>query len=204
MSVVEVPKELDGEYLRSEIKKEYTGVAVNPEQVTNFHVGRRCAENAEYQEKWLGVVPEAALSSFAGTGCPFQIGELNPGETVVDLGSGAGMDSFIAAHQVGPNGRVIGVDMTEEMLTKANAQKEAAGVTQLEFRRGYLENLPVEDETVDVVISNGVVNLCPNKPGVFREIFRILKPGGRMQIADILVHKPVTDKMRNNIDLWTG
>ena len=204
MSVVEVPKELDEDFLRSEIKKEYTGVAANPGQVTNFHVGRRCAENAEYQEKWLAVVPEQALASFAGTGCPFQIGELNPGETVVDLGSGAGMDSFIAAHQVGPEGRVIGVDMTEEMLAKANAIKEAAGVTQLEFRQGYLENLPVEDGTADVVISNGVVNLCPNKPGVFGEIFRILKPGGRMQIADILVHKPVTDKMRNNIDLWTG
>jgi SAM-dependent methyltransferase len=204
MSIVEAPKLLDQEHLRSEISKEYSTVASQPEEITNFHVGLRAARTTEYTDEWLSHVPGEVLASFAGTGCPFRIGELLPGETVVDLGSGAGMDCFIATHQVGPSGRVIGVDMTEAMLSKANAHRKAAGLEHLEFRKGFLEALPVEDASVDVVISNGVVNLCPNKPQVFREMFRILKPGGRMQIADILVHKPVTDKMRANIDLWTG
>ncbi|MEE8556215.1 MAG: methyltransferase domain-containing protein [bacterium] len=204
MSVVEVPKELDQEHLRGEIQREYSTVATNPQTITNFHTGRRAAESTEYKTEWLACVPEAVLASFAGTGCPFRMGELNPGETVVDLGSGAGMDSFIAAHQVGPEGRVIGIDMTDEMLAKSTEHQRAQSLNHLEFRKGFLENLPIEDGQADVVISNGVVNLCPNKPGVFAEIFRILKPGGRMQIADIMVHKPVTDKMRNNIDLWTG
>jgi SAM-dependent methyltransferase len=201
MSVVAVPQELDQEHLREEIKREYSVVAKDPGVITNFHVGRKAAEQTEYKEEWLACVPEAVLASFAGTGCPFRMGELKPGETVVDLGSGAGMDSFIAAHQVGSEGRVFGIDMTDDMLAKAEEHKN---LPQIEFRKGFLEDLPIEDGHADVVISNGVVNLCPNKPGVFREIFRVLKPGGRLQIADILVHKPVTDKMRNNIDLWTG
>lgn len=204
MSVVEAPDLLDQEVLRREIKREYSQVAQQPETITNFHVGRETAKRTEYEESWVAHVPPEALASFAGTGCPFRMGEMKPGETVVDLGSGAGMDSFIAAAQVGPEGRVIGIDMTQAMLDKAEAQRDAAGVQNLEFRKGFLEDLPVEDGTADAVISNGVVNLCPDKKAAFSEIFRILKPGGRMQIADILVHKQVTDNMRNNIDLWTG
>ncbi len=204
MSAVESPELLDQERLQGEIRREYAVVAQQPEAVTNFDVGRKAAVKTEYDPRWLDRVPAGALASFAGTGCPFRMGELQPGETVVDLGSGAGMDSFIAAHQVGPSGRVIGIDMTDEMLARADEQQAAAGVGHLEFRKGYLEALPVEDGSVDVVISNGVLNLCPDKAKVFTEIYRVLKPGGRMQIGDILVHKPVTDKMRNNIDLWTG
>ena len=131
-------------------------------------------------------------------------GPAGPGQRVVDLGCGAGMDSFIAAHQVGREGAVVGIDMTEEMLAKGEAVRVAAEVPQLRFQQGYLEKLPVEDDWADVVISNGVVNLCPDKLRAFREMHRVLKPGGRLQIGDILVHKPVPDSAREKIDLWTG
>ena len=204
MSELRAPQGLDQEHLREEIKKEYRVVAANPEQDFHFHTGRKLAKIVEYQEEWLSHVPEAVLASFAGTGCPFRMGELTPGERVADLGCGAGIDSFIAAHQVGPQGRVIGIDMTEEMLAKANEAREQAGLAQLEFRQGIFEELPIEDGWADVVISNGSVNLCPDKMQAFREIFRILKPGGRIQIADIMVSKPVSESAKQNIDLWTG
>ena len=209
MSVVSVPKDLDQEYLREEIKREYRVVAANPEQGFHFHTGGKLAGIVEYQPEWLSAVPEEVLASFAGTGCPFRMGELSPGERVADLGCGAGIDSFIAANQVGPQGRVVGVDMTEEMLAKGEAARERAdkengGVEQLEFRQGVFEALPIEDGWADVVISNGSVNLCPDKMQAFGEIFRILKPGGRLQMADILVNKPVSEAAKQNIDLWTG
>ena len=209
MSVVTVPKDLDQDYLREEIKKEYRVVAANPEQGFHFHTGRKLAGIVEYQEDWLSAVPAGVLASFAGTGCTFRMGELSPGERVADLGCGAGIDSFIAANQVGPEGKVVGVDMTEEMLAKGEAAREQAagekgGLVQLEFRQGVFEDLPIEDGWAGVVISNGSINLCPDKMQAFGEIFRILKPGGRFQMADILVNKPVSEAAKQNIDLWTG
>jgi len=204
MSTVAVPQGLDVDHLREEIRREYREVAQHPEKGFHFHTGRKLAGILEYEEAWLQAVPEDVLASLAGTGCPFRMGVLRPGERVVDLGCGAGTDSFIAAAQVGAGGRVVGVDMTAEMLNKARAAAEPMTLPQLEFRHGLLEQLPVEDGWADVVISNGVVNLCPDKALAFGEMHRILKPGGRLQIADILVHKPVGDKARQNIDLWTG
>jgi len=149
-------------------------------------------------------VPSSVLESFAGTGNPFSMGEMKPGEHVVDVGSGAGVDSVIAGLMVGRDGHVIGVDMTPAMLAKATAAIAGQDLEQIEFREGYAESLPVPDEWADVVISNGAVNLCPDKARVFREMFRVLRPGGRLQIADITVQKPVPEGARKNVDLWTA
>ncbi len=199
-----VTSPVDVETLREEIREAYREVAKDPGKGFHFHTGRKLAEIVGYTEEWLACVPEEVLASFAGTGNPFSMGEMPPGGRVVDLGCGAGIDSFIAAHQVGPSGAVIGIDMTAEMLAKADAQKERAGLSQLDFREGFLEEIPVDDGWADVVISNGVINLCPDKALAFGEIHRILKPGGRIQIGDILVHKAVPDSAKQNIDLWTG
>jgi arsenite methyltransferase len=144
------------------------------------------------------------VESFAGVGNPFEPGRLNTGEVVVDLGSGSGFDAILAMRQVGPTGRVIGIDMTPAMLEKARRNAEMVGHNQVEFREGMIEDLPVGDESADVVISNGVINLAPDKESVFAEILRVLKPGGRMQISDIIVERDVGDEARNNLDLWTG
>ncbi len=157
-----------------------------------------------YDDEFINTVPENSVTSFAGTGNPFSLGIIKPGEKVVDVGCGAGFDSFIAAHMAGNGGRVIGVDMTPEMLQKAQGTAEVAGLSNVEFRKGVAEALPIEDNWADVVISNGVVNLCPDKLAVFREMYRVLKPGGRLQIADILVEKPVPEEAKQDIDLWTG
>jgi len=204
MSAIAEPKGLDRNVLRQEIQKEYREVAHHPDKGFHFHTGRRLAEIVQYREEWLRWVPEAVLASFAGTGNPFSVAPLREGERVVDLGCGAGIDSIIAARMVGGSGAVIGVDMTEEMLEKAERARADGGLRQLRFEKGFLEELPLEDGWADVVISNGVVNLCPDKHKAFREIHRVLRPGGRMQIADIMVHKPVSDSARQKIDLWTG
>ena len=195
---------LNRDHLRREIRKEYREVAENPDRGFHFHTGRALARIVEYRDEWFEGVPESVIASFAGTGNPFSIQELAPGERVVDLGCGAGIDSFIAAGQVGPEGAVVGIDMTPEMLERARSAKKETGIEQLEFKEGYLEEIPAEDGWADVVISNGVVNLSPDKNGVFREIYRVLKPGGRIQIADILVSRPVSDAAKQKIDLWTG
>ena len=195
---------VDMEILRQEIRKEYCEVAENPNRGFHFHTGRRLARITEYRDEWLDGVPEEAIEAFAGTGNPFRVGELLAGEKVVDLGSGAGIDSFIAANQVGREGAVVGVDMTPEMLNKARRIKDDADFEQVDFRAGYLEEIPVEDGWADVVISNGAVNLSPDKAATFAEINRVLRPGGRIQIADILVSRPVSDEAKNRIDLWTG
>ena len=196
--------DVDLDELRDAIRGEYREVAHQPGKGFHFHTGRKLAEVVEYRTDWLEGVPERAVESFAGTGNPFSMGLLKAGERVVDLGCGAGIDSFVAARQVGKSGSVIGVDMTDEMVEKARACAADGDWPQLEFRRGYLEQIPVEDGWADVVISNGVLNLCPDKGGVFGEILRVLKPRGRIQIGDILVDRPVSEGAKRKIDLWTG
>lgn len=195
---------LKPETLREEIQKEYSVVATNPEKEFHFHTGRRLAGVLEYDEEMINSLPEIGIESFAGTGNPFAMGRLNAGENVVDVGSGAGFDSLLAARMVGPGGRVIGVEMTEAMLDKARKAAEAAGVTNVEFKQGLAERLPVEEGWADVVISNGVINLCMDKLRAFSQLFRALKPGGRLQISDIIVQKAVPDSAKQKIDLWTG
>lgn len=198
-----IPK-VNIEVLRSAIRTEYRDVAVNPQKGFHFHTGRPLAKMLGYDDELIKLVPESSVESFAGTGNPFSLGAIRPGEKVVDVGCGAGFDSLIAARIVGNSGRVISIDMTPEMLLKAQRASEAAGLGNIEFREGVAEALPVDDKWADVVISNGVVNLCPDKLAVFREMYRVLKPGGRLQIADILVEKPVPEEAKQDIDLWCG
>ena len=195
---------LDLDELRQAISKEYEAVAKNPEQGFHFHTGRRLTRILGYADEWLEGIPELSIESFAGTGNPFSIGEISLGERVVDIGCGAGIDSLVAAKKVGSEGRVIGVDMTEAMLDKARRSSNEAGFNQVEFRHGHIENLPVPDGWADVVISNGVLNLTPDKKATLREMARVLNPKGRLQIGDILVQKKVPDSAKSKIDLWTG
>jgi arsenite methyltransferase len=195
---------VDRTVLREAIQREYEEVASTPDKGFHFHVGRTLADRLEYPREQVDVLPDNVVESFAGVGNPFELGELKRGEIVLDLGSGAGFDSIIAMRQVGPTGRVIGVDMTPAMLEKSRANAALLGHTQLEFRQGLLEDLPVGDESVDVIISNGVLNLTPDKEKALAEAFRVLKPGGRLQFSDIVVARDVGDDARNNIDLWTG
>lgn len=191
--------------LRKAVQKEYAEVASHPDKGFHFHTGRTLAKILEYPDEWLEGLPESAIETLAGTGNPFALAKIRPGEHVVDMGCGAGFDSFLAAGFVGPSGAVIGVDMTPDMLRKAlTAAASMEGISQLEFKEGFAEELPVPDGWADVVISNGVVNLCPDKDQVFGEFFRVLKPGGRIQIADISVKKPVPGEAKLEIDLWTG
>ena len=190
--------------LRSAIQHEYETVAACPAQGFHFHVGRLLAERLGYPSDAVDPLPDRVVESFAGVGNPFALGVLQPGEVALDLGAGAGFDAILAAQQVGPTGRVIGIDMTAAMLTKARENAASLGLDQLEFREGYIEALPVEDASVDVVISNGVINLSPDKETVFGEAFRVLKPGGRLQIADIIVGREVPESARADISLWTG
>lgn len=194
----------DRDRLRQAIQAEYAEVATDPQKGFHFHTGRPLAALLEYREEWLEGLPEGAIESFAGTGNPFSLGELRPGEQIVDVGCGAGIDSLIAARMVGPDGRVVGVDMTPAMLEKARASGVASRLENLEFRAGHGEELPVADGWADAVISNGVLNLMPDKAAGLREMARVLRPGGRLQIADILVQKAVPESVRRNIDLWTG
>ena len=199
----QVPQ-LDFEQLREAIRQEYAEVALKPEQGFHFHTGRPLARMLGYDDRWLEGIPERSIESFAGTGNPFSLGLLQPGERVVDVGSGAGIDSLIAARMVGSEGWVIGVDMTPAMLEKAHRSAYEGGFPNVEFRQGLAESLPVLESWADVVISNGVLNLLPDKDAALREMARVLKPGGRLQISDILVQKPVPQSAKRNIDLWTG
>lgn len=195
---------VDTDQLRQAIQDEYAEVARSPQQGFHFHTGRPLARLLGYEEAWLEGIPEGSLESFAGTGNPFSLGALQPGQRVVDVGSGAGFDSLIAARMVGPHGQIIGVDMTPAMLEKARRSAASAGLANVEFREGYAETLPVLDSWADVVISNGVLNLAPDKIAALTEMARALKPGGRLQIGDILVQKPVPMSAKRQIDLWTG
>jgi SAM-dependent methyltransferase len=195
---------LDVQSLRRAIQLEYAEVAEHPELGFHFFVGRPLTRILGYDSSWLERLPEATIASFAGTGNPFSLGPLLPGERVVDVGSGAGLDSLIAARMVGPGGQVIGVDMTPAMLDKARRGAADAALRHIEFREGMGEALPVEDAWADMVISNGVLNLMPDKGAALAEMARVLKPEGRLQIGDILVQTAVPQKSKENVDLWTG
>lgn len=195
---------VDVEVLRCQIQDKYTEVAKSPETGFHFHTGRPLALMLGYTPDVIDRLPASAVESFAGTGNPFSMGKLNAGETALDIGCGAGFDSLIAAWQVGSSGKVISVDMTPAMLEKASKSAAAAGITNIDFREGLAEWLPADDASVDVVISNGVINLCPDKMAVMAEVSRVLKPGGRIQIGDIVVRKEVPQSAKDDIDLWSG
>lgn len=190
--------------LREQVRDKYREVAADPGGSFHFHTGRRLAARLDYDETVVEALPDRAVESFAGVGNPFALRRLEPGERVVDVGSGAGFDSFLAAGQVGPDGRVVGVDMTAEMLEKSRATAAALGLAQVEFRSGLAEDLPVDDGWADAVISNGVINLCADKRAVLGEIWRVLRPGGWLQFADIANGVPVPEGALRDIDLWTG
>jgi arsenite methyltransferase len=195
---------VDAEALREEVKRKYREVATDPHGAHHFHTGRFLARHLGYDEALVALLPDKAVESFAGVANPFALRRLRSGERVVDVGSGAGFDSFVAAAQVGADGTVIGVDMTEEMLTKSRSTAGELALSNVEFRAGLAERLPVEDGWADVVISNGVINLCADKQAVFSEIHRVLRPGGWLQFADIANSKPVPPSAIKNVDLWTA
>jgi arsenite methyltransferase len=194
---------VDVDLLKSEIRKTYASVSQEPEKDFIFPTGRAWAEDLGYPDE-LARVPNSAVESFAGVANPFTLGRLEPGERVLDLGSGAGTDSLVAAQMVGPEGRVTGIDMTPEMLAKARAAAAEMGAENVEFVESEAERLPFADQSFDVIISNGVIDLIPDKDAVFAELHRVLRPGGRIQLADVTIQQPVSEEGRRKIDLWTG
>jgi arsenite methyltransferase len=190
--------------LRGEIQKEYRAVARDPYQGFHFHTGRDATDRLGYERGLYADVPERNLASFAGMGNPFLAGPIHAGETVVDVGSGAGLDALIAGRPVGPKGHVVGIDMTLEMLEVARAGAQAMNATHVEFREGLAEEIPLPDGYADVVISNGVLNLTLDKAATLREWARVLKPEGRLQIGDIVLSRQVPQSAMEDISLWTG
>jgi SAM-dependent methyltransferase len=195
---------VDSDALREEVREKYQEVATKPDGEFHFHTGRGLAELCGYDPALVDPLPDAAVEAFAGVACPFALRALTAGERVVDVGSGAGMDSLLAATIVGPEGRVVGVEMTPEMLARAQQVARTIGVSNVEFRPGVAEELPIEDGWADVVISNGVLNLVADKQRAFREIWRVLRPGGVLQFADIATGRPVPEEALNDIDLWAA
>jgi SAM-dependent methyltransferase len=196
---------VDATELRRAIERVYTEVVNDPKKGYHFHTGPEYAvERLGYRRDDLADLPDSVTAPFAGVGNPLSMGEPRPGETVVDIGAGSGMDSFLAAKAVGPRGKVIAVDMTDAMLKRGRENVTLTGLTQIDYRAGLAEALPVDDGSVDVVISNGVINLSPDKDGVFREALRVLRPGGRLQVADIVVHKDIPPAGREDITIWTA
>lgn len=204
MSIAQTTTKVSADDLRAEVRKEYAEVALNPHKGYHFHTGRAAADRLGYDLALYAGLPDGNIDSFAGTGNPFLLGPINPGETVVDVGSGSGFDSLIAASLVGPNGRVIGIDMTAEMLNKARAGAQKIGAAHVEFKEGFAENIPLPPEFADVIISNGVLNLTPDKVKTLSEWARVLKPGGRLYIGDILVARAIPPEALDDISLWTG
>jgi SAM-dependent methyltransferase len=195
---------IDLDELRAAIRAEYAAVASEPERGFHFHTGYRLAAILGYPQQWIEDLPSGAVLSMAGTGNPFALGEVRAGDRLVDCGSGAGADSLIAGRLVGPAGQVIGVDMTPEMIAMARTNAADAGLTNVEFREGLLEALPIDDGWADVVISNGVLNLVPDKAAGLREMYRVLRPGGRLLAADIVLERAVSEVSRQDVSLWTG
>jgi arsenite methyltransferase len=195
---------VDPDALRDEVRAKYREVAQSPRAEFHFHTGRVAAQRCRYDMTPVDELPDVAVESFAGVANPFELGDIRPGERVVDVGSGAGFDSLLAAKATGPSGQVIGVDMTPEMLAKSTDTARRLGFVNVEFREGLAEELPVEDDWADVVISNGVFNLCPDKQVVFEEVIRVLRPGGTLQFADIANGTSVPEEAMRDIDLWTG
>jgi arsenite methyltransferase len=202
MRATEIPVDVD--VLRDEIQKTYTDVSTAQDAEFIFPTGRAWAEDLGYPEPELSRVPDSSVASFAGVANPFALGRIETGRTVLDLGCGAGTDLLVAAQMVGADGRVHGVDMTPTMLERARESARAMGLANVELHESLIETLPLEDESVDVVISNGVIDLVPDKEAVFAEIDRVLRPGGRLQIADVIIHTEVSEDARKRIDLWTG
>lgn len=200
----DVEQTIDTEELRDRIIEMYREVAESPDGDFHFELGRPVAERLGYPAAWLDAVPPEALASFAGVGHMLDVAGIQPGERVLDLGSGSGTDSFIAAHLTGPTGRVLGVDMTDAQLEKARRLRDAGQVSHLVFVRGLIENPPVEPESIDVVISNGVINLAPDKPAVFRAAAAALRPGGRLALADIVSERELIERTRRNVALWAA
>ncbi len=195
---------VDTQELEAKVKDMYRHVAQQPQGQFHFELGAPVALRVGYDADRLADVPTGAVESFAGVGYVFDLADLQPGETVVDLGSGSGMDAFYAARLVGPTGQVYGVDFTTEQLDKARRLTDEAGLAQVEFREGRIESLPLGDASVDCVISNGVINLCPDKNTVFAEAARVLKPGGRLAVADIISEHQLKDSIVCNADLWAS
>jgi arsenite methyltransferase len=202
MSATDIPVDLD--VLREEIRRTYTDVSVEQEREFIFPTGRSWARELGYPEPELERVPDASVESFAGVANHWKLGTIEPGAVVLDLGCGAGTDLLIAAQMTGAGGRAIGVDMTPAMLDRAAASAHAIGLENVELHEALIESLPLGDESVDVVISNGVIDLVPDKDAAFAEIDRVLRPGGRLQIADVVIHHEVSEDARRRIDLWTG
>jgi arsenite methyltransferase len=202
MSATEIP--VDVEVLREEIRRTYADVSTDPDREFIFPTGRAWAQDLGYPEPELSRVPDATVESFAGVANHWLLGPIESGSVVLDLGCGAGTDLLIAAQMTGPTGRVIGVDMTASMLDRARTSADEMGLGNVELHEGLIESVPLEDASVDVVISNGVIDLVPHKDAVFDEIDRVLRPGGRLQLADVVIHHEVSEDARKRIDLWTG
>jgi arsenite methyltransferase len=202
MSATDIP--VDVEVLRDEIRKTYTEVSTDQDQDFIFPTGRPWAQELGYPEPELSRVPDATVESFAGVANHWLLGRIDPGSVVLDLGCGAGTDLLIAAQMTGPAGRVIGVDMTASMLERARVSADEMGLGNVELHEALIEALPLDDASVDVVISNGVIDLVPDKDAVLDEIDRVLRPGGRLQVADVIIHNEVSEDARKRIDLWTG
>jgi len=194
---------VEPEALRASVREKYREVAAHPDGDFHFHTGRPLAALLGYDPELVAALPDRAVESFAGVANPFSLRPLSHGDRVVEVGSGGGFDSIVAAHLVGTDGRVVGVDMTPEMLAKSRKTARLVGLGHVEFREGLAEELPVDDGWADAVISNGVLNLVADKGRAFAEIFRVLRPGGHLQFADIAIGRPVPAEAACNIDLWT-
>jgi SAM-dependent methyltransferase len=202
--VISTDVPVDVDVLREEIRKTYTDVSTDREQQFIFPTGRAWAQELGYPEPELARVPDATAESFAGVANHWTLGRADQGSVVLDLGCGAGTDLLIAAQMTGPTGRVIGVDMTPAMLERARDSAQQMALENVALHESLIESLPLEDASVDIVISNGVIDLVPDKEAVFDEIDRVLRPGGHLQIADVVIHTEVSEDARKRIDLWTG
>lgn len=198
-----IDTQIDVRRLREELRRTYAGVSLEPERERMFPTGRAWAEDLGYPGE-LADVPDLAVESYAGVANPFSMGRLAPGEHVLDVGCGAGTDTLVAARMVWPGGRAVGIDMTPEMLDRARSAAAGMSDVSVEFRLADAERLPFADDSFDAVISNGVIDIIPDKDAVFAEVMRVLRPGGRMQVADVTIQRPVSEEGRRDIDLWAG